>query len=83
MQTATPPVLDAKQIAHFSRTEIEEMPDAELAKVVKVARLPFLTADDITRLTMLGRDSLVRLGYLAQDFCRTRSRETRWSALSE
>lgn len=83
MQTAIPTTLSSRQIADFSRTEIEAMPDSELAHVVKTARLPFLTTADLARLTFLGRESLLRLGFLAREFCRNQSRDTRWSALSE
>ena len=76
-------VLSRSDIAVFSRPAIQGMEEAELVDLVQAAGLPFLTAADLARLPQLGRDSLLRLGFLAREFCRNQSRNTRWSALSE
>ncbi len=83
MQALAPTPIHAKQVSAFSRPEIEAMPDSQLINVIKAAQLPFLTGTDLTRLAMLGRASLLRLGFLSREFCRNQNRETRWSALSE
>jgi len=83
MQALAPTPIHAKQISAFSRPEIEAMPDSELVTVIKAAQLPFLTGTDLARLSLLGRESLLRLGFLSREFCRNQSRDSRWSALSE
>ena len=71
------------EIAALSRPAIQGMDRVQLAGIVKAAGLPFLTVSDVVRLPELGQKSLVKLGLMARDFCRTQGVNSRWSALSE
>lgn len=73
----------SSQIATLSRMTIEELGNEQLVDLVNAASLPFLSAADLARLPVLGRDSLLRLGFLAREFCRNQAGVPRWSALSE
>lgn len=76
-------VTSQSEIATLPNPAIEELANEELAKLIRIASLPFLTATDLARLPVLGREALLRLGFLAREFCRNQSRTSRWSALSE
>ncbi len=83
MLISTSAKLEPNHIASFSRPQIENLPGEDLVQLVRASRLPFLSATDVARLPNLGRKSLLRLGFLAREFCRNAARSTRWSALSE
>ncbi|MFK7821587.1 MAG: hypothetical protein AB8G99_22940 [Planctomycetaceae bacterium] len=76
-------VVSRSEIAEFSKPTIEHMDHGQLVSIVRAAGLPFLTSTDVARLPKLGRDALLKLGYLAREFCRNQARNNRWSALSE
>lgn len=83
MQRTTVGLFERREIAALSRPAIQRMERSQLAGIIKAAGLPFLTASDMVRLPELGRKSLVKLGLMAREFCRTRGSNPRWSALSE
>lgn len=75
--------LEPSEIAVFSQAQIRNLAKSDLVTIVRFAGLPFLTAADIARLPQLGRDALLKLGFVAREFCRSQSTSTRCSALSE
>lgn len=77
------PTLSNPEIAAFSRPEIHGMDNDDLVSVVRSAALPFLKATDLARLPQMGRESLLRLVFLAREYCRNQSENPRWSALGE
>ncbi len=81
--TPTAVAFTNNQIAGLSKIAIEDLPDERLVDLVRAASLPFLSASDIARLPVIGRDSLLRLGFLAREFCKNQSGMSRWSPLSE
>jgi hypothetical protein len=83
MQSTSVGLFEQKEIAALSRPAIQGMDRPQLAGIIRAAGLPFLTASDLVRLPELGRKSLVKLGLMAREFCRSQGANSRWSALSE
>lgn len=64
--------LDDATIADLPAREISQMPDDELVRVIRAARLPKFNAASSANLEFYDSNTLVRLACLARHCCRNR-----------